>query len=120
MVHAHGCDYPIVYGREDFAQRVLDMTGGEGVPVVYDSVGKATFEASLRCLRRRGIMASFGYVGGAFGIVLSGPVVEGLSWRWLFWLPMILCFASAAAAHRYVPESPVRAEGRISWLSAAT
>ena len=64
VARAHGCDYPIVYGREDFAQRVLDMTGGEGVPVVYDSVGKATFEGSLRCLRRRGIMASFGEASG--------------------------------------------------------
>ena len=43
MARAHGCDYPIVYTREDFTQRVLDITGGEGVPVVYDSVGKATF-----------------------------------------------------------------------------
>ena len=61
---AHGCDYPIVYTREDFTQRVLNLTGGEGVPVVYDSVGKATFEGSLRCLRRRGVMASFGEASG--------------------------------------------------------
>jgi NADPH2:quinone reductase len=64
IARAHGCDYPIVYGREDFAQRVLDITGGEGVPVVYDSVGKATFEGSLRSLRRRGVMASFGEASG--------------------------------------------------------
>jgi NADPH2:quinone reductase len=64
MARAHGCDYPIVYTREDFTQRVLDITGGEGVPVVYDSVGKATFEGSLRCLRRRGVMASFGEASG--------------------------------------------------------
>ena len=48
---AHGCDHPIVYTREDFAARVRDITGGEGVPVVYDPVGKATFEDSLKCLR---------------------------------------------------------------------
>src|SRR3954469_8153712 len=54
----HGCDHPI--GYEDFAARVRAITGGEGVPVVYDSVGKATFEESLRCLSRRGILASFG------------------------------------------------------------
>ena len=64
IARAHGCDYPIVYSHEDFAQRVLDITGGEGVPVVYDSVGKATFEGSLRCLRRRGVMASFGEASG--------------------------------------------------------
>jgi NADPH2:quinone reductase len=64
VARAHGCDHPIVYTREDFAARVRDITGGEGVPVVYDSVGKATFEDSLKCLRRRGVMASFGEASG--------------------------------------------------------
>jgi NADPH2:quinone reductase len=64
IAHAHGCDHPIVYTREDFAERVREITGGEGVPVVYDSVGKATFEDSLKCLRRRGLMASFGEASG--------------------------------------------------------
>ncbi len=64
IARAHGCDYPIVYTREDFAERVRDITGGDGVPVVYDSVGKATFEGSLRALRRRGVMASFGEASG--------------------------------------------------------
>lgn len=64
VARAHGCDYPIIYNHEDFAQRVLEITGGDGVPVVYDSVGKATFEDSLRCLRRRGVMASFGEASG--------------------------------------------------------
>jgi NADPH2:quinone reductase len=64
IARAHGCDHPIVYTREDFAARVRDITGGEGVPAVYDSVGKATFEASLKCLRRRGVMASFGEASG--------------------------------------------------------
>ena len=50
VAHAHGCDHPIVYTREDFAERVREITGGEGVPVVYDLVGKSTFEGSLRCL----------------------------------------------------------------------
>ena len=59
VARAHGCDHPIVYTREDFAERVREITGGEGVAVVYDSVGKATFEASLRCpaaARRDGII----------------------------------------------------------------
>ena len=64
VARAHGCDHAIVYTREDFAERVREITGGEGVPVVYDSVGKATFEGSLRCLRRRGVMASFGEASG--------------------------------------------------------
>jgi NADPH:quinone reductase len=64
LAKAHGCDHPIVYTREDFAARVREITGGEGVPVVYDSVGRATFEGSLKCLRRRGVMASFGEASG--------------------------------------------------------
>ena len=64
IARAHGCDHPIVYTKEDFAERVRAITGGEGVPVVYDSVGKVTFEGSLRCLRRRGVMASLGEASG--------------------------------------------------------
>jgi NADPH2:quinone reductase len=64
VARAHGCDHAIVYTREDFPARVREITGGEGVPVVYDSVGKATFEGSLKCLRRRGVMASFGEASG--------------------------------------------------------
>ena len=64
VARAHGCDHPIVYTREDFVARVREITGGEGVPVVYDSVGKATFEGSLKCLRRRGVMCSFGEASG--------------------------------------------------------
>jgi NADPH2:quinone reductase len=62
LAHAHGCDHPI--GYENFAERVRAITDGEGVPVVYDSVGKATFDESLRCLRRRGVLASFGEASG--------------------------------------------------------
>jgi NADPH2:quinone reductase len=64
VAHAHGCDYPIVYTRDDFVARVHDITGGEGLPVVYDSVGRETFEGSLKCLRRRGYMCSFGEASG--------------------------------------------------------
>jgi NADPH2:quinone reductase len=64
IARAHGCDHPIVYSKEDFAERVRAITGGEGVAVVYDSVGKDTFEGSLRCLRRRGVLASFGEASG--------------------------------------------------------
>jgi NADPH:quinone reductase len=64
VARAHGCDHTVVYTREDFVERVREITKGEGVPVVYDSVGKATFEGSLKCLRRRGVMASFGEASG--------------------------------------------------------
>ncbi len=64
LARAHGCDHPIVYSRENLAERVKEITGGAGVPVVYDSVGKDTWEASLDCLRPRGMMVSFGASSG--------------------------------------------------------
>lgn len=64
LARAHGCDHPIVYTREKFAERVRELTGGEGVPVVYDSIGKDTFMESLACLRPLGMMVSFGNASG--------------------------------------------------------
>ncbi|HSK39947.1 MAG TPA: quinone oxidoreductase, partial [Arenibaculum sp.] len=60
----HGCDHPIVYTRENFVERVRTLTDGKGVPVVYDSVGQATFPGSLDCLRPRGVMVLFGQSSG--------------------------------------------------------
>src|SRR5690606_20390455 len=54
----HGCDHAIIYTRENFKDRVREITGGKGVPVVYDSIGKDTFEASLDSLAPRGLMVS--------------------------------------------------------------
>ncbi|GIW41941.1 MAG: quinone oxidoreductase [Candidatus Binatia bacterium] len=64
LAREHGCDHVIVYTKEDFAARVREITGGEGVPVVYDSVGQATFEGSLACLAPRGLLVSFGNASG--------------------------------------------------------
>ncbi|MFN9101570.1 MAG: quinone oxidoreductase family protein [Betaproteobacteria bacterium] len=61
---AHGAARMIDYSREDFVARVKDITGGRGVKVVYDSVGKDTWEGSLNCLRPFGLMASFGNASG--------------------------------------------------------
>jgi len=64
LARAHGCAETIVYTREDFVSRVKALTGGAGVPVVYDSVGKDTFPASLDCLAPRGLFVSFGNSSG--------------------------------------------------------
>jgi NADPH:quinone reductase len=60
----HGASHAIDYSSEDFVARVKDITGGKGVKVVYDSIGKDTFERSLDCLRPFGLMASFGNASG--------------------------------------------------------
>jgi len=64
LARSHGCDHPIVYSRENFTERVKEITDGAGVPVVYDSVGRDTWEGSLDCLQPRGVMVSFGASSG--------------------------------------------------------
>jgi NADPH2:quinone reductase len=65
LARAHGCAHTIVYTRENFVERVKEITGGKGVPVVYDGVGKETFPASLDCLSPRGTFVSFGNASGS-------------------------------------------------------
>jgi len=64
LAKAHGCDQTILYRDENFKDRVLELTGGQGVNVVYDSIGKDTFEDSLDCLKKRGTMVTFGNASG--------------------------------------------------------
>ena len=65
LARANGCEFVIDYTKEDFVERVREITDGAGRPVVYDSVGKDTFMASLDCLRPRGLLVSFGQSSGA-------------------------------------------------------
>jgi len=64
LARANGCDYPVIYTREDFQARVLEITNGQKVPVVYDSVGVDTFAKSLDCLSPLGMMVLFGQASG--------------------------------------------------------
>ncbi len=76
LAKANGCDHPILYRDENVPERVKEITGGEGVPVVYDSIGKDTFDDSLDCLRPFGLMVSFGSASGPvdpFNIASLGP-----------------------------------------------
>jgi NADPH2:quinone reductase len=65
LAKQNGCTHTIVYTRENFVERVKALTGGKGVPVVYDGVGKDTFPASLDCLSPRGLWVSYGNASGA-------------------------------------------------------
>ena len=65
-----------------------------------------------------GVLAALTAVGAGLGIVLAGPIVNALDYHWLFWLPLILTVVASVAAVAFVPESPVRTPGRISWLPA--
>ena len=65
LAKKNGCDEVINYSKEDFAKKVMELTDGKGLSVVYDGVGKSTFEKSLECLKTRGMMVSFGNASGA-------------------------------------------------------
>ena len=65
LARSNGCDHPIIYTEEDFVSRVKELTDDNGLGVVYDSVGQATFMQSLDCLRPTGLMVSFGQASGA-------------------------------------------------------
>jgi EmrB/QacA subfamily drug resistance transporter len=65
-----------------------------------------------------GIIAALTAAGGGLGIVLAGPIVDLLGYHWLFWLPLIIVSGAAVAAFLFVPQSPVRTHGRISWGAA--
>ena len=64
LARAHGCTHTVVYDREDFVAAVRELTGGRGVDIVYDGVGKATLHKSLDCLRPRGMLVTFGNASG--------------------------------------------------------
>jgi MFS family permease len=66
-----------------------------------------------------GLLSAILGVGAGIGIVLSGVIVEHLSYHWLFWLPLLAELVAAWATWRYIPESPVRVPGRVNWLAAA-
>ncbi|WP_433887881.1 MFS transporter [Streptomyces sp. CA-111067] len=96
--------------------RVIQGIGGGVLPLAFgiirDEFPKEKLNGAV------GAIASLSAVGAGLGIVLAGPIVNALDYHWLFWLPMILTVAAALAAHFFVPESPVRTPGRISWLPA--
>ncbi|AWS41747.1 MFS transporter [Streptosporangium sp. 'caverna'] len=94
---------------------------------VIQGVGGAVFPLSFGIIRDEfprtrvpsaiGAMSALIAAGGGLGIVLAGPIVNALGYRWLFWIPMVIVALTAVAAYLFVPESPVRTPGRISWLA---
>ena len=77
LAASRGCHHPIVTSREDIAERVGEITRGRGVPVVYDSIGRDTFEASLKSLAPRGMMVSFGQSSGPVGSFDPARLAQG-------------------------------------------
>jgi EmrB/QacA subfamily drug resistance transporter len=96
--------------------RVIQGIGGGMIPVAFGII-RDEFPAE-KVAGAVGSLASLTAVGGGLGIVLAGPIVNVLDYHWLFWLPLILTIVAAVCAVLFVPESPVRTPGRISWLPA--
>ncbi|WNI14486.1 MFS transporter [Actinacidiphila sp. ITFR-21] len=96
--------------------RVIQGIGGGVLPLAFgiirDEFPRERLNGAV------GAIASLTAVGAGLGIVLAGPIVNALDYHWLFWLPMILTIAAAIAAAYFIPRSPVRTPGRISWLPA--
>jgi NADPH:quinone reductase len=121
LARAHGCAEVIVYTRESIAERVRALTSGRGVPVVYDAVGKATFEDSLDALARRGTLVSFGNASGA--PPPFDPLVLSRKGSLHLTRPTLMDYtatreellASAAALFEVVLSGAVRIEVRQTW-----
>jgi EmrB/QacA subfamily drug resistance transporter len=96
--------------------RVIQGFAGGMLPVAFGII-RDEFPAE-KVAGAVGAIAALTAVGAGLGIVLAGPIVKALDYHWLFWLPLILTVAAAVAAILFVPESPVRTPGRISWLPA--
>ncbi len=96
--------------------RVIQGIAGGMLPVAFGII-RDEFPAE-KVSGAVGAIASLTAVGAGLGIVLAGPIVDALGYSWLFWLPMIITVIAAVSAVLFVPESPIRAPGRISWLPA--
>src|SRR6266700_5402178 len=96
--------------------RVIQGLAGGMIPVAFGII-RDEFPSG-KVPGAIGALASLTAVGGGLGIVLAGPIVNALDYHWLFWLPMILTVIAAVSAVLFVPESPLRTPGRISWLPA--
>jgi MFS family permease len=96
--------------------RAIQGIGGAVLPLSFGIV-RDEFP-TVKVAGAVGIIAAMAAVGGGAGIVLAGPIVSNLNYHWLFWIPMVIAAIATLCAWLFVPESPVRTPGRISWLAA--
>ena len=99
----NGCDVVINYSKEDFAKKILDITKAKGVPVVYDGVGKNTFEGSIKCLKIRGTLVSFGNSSGPIANIDVKKMIQ----------PKGLYFTRPVMGHYLSTKDEIRAGANI-------
>lgn len=96
--------------------RVIQGFGGAIFPLAFGII-RDVFPAR-RIASAVGAIAAIIAIGGGLGVVLAGPIVGALGWRWLFWIPLIVTSVVIVAAALFVPESTSRTGGRINWIGA--
>jgi EmrB/QacA subfamily drug resistance transporter len=99
------------------AGRVIQGAGGAVFPLAFGII-RDEFPRD-RVAHGIALISAILGIGGGLGIVLSGPIVEALSYHWLFWIPLVAVAIATVATLLFVPESPVRAPGRVNWVGAA-
>jgi EmrB/QacA subfamily drug resistance transporter len=99
------------------AGRVVQGAGGGIFPLAFGII-RDEFPRD-RVAGGIGLMSSLLGIGGGAGVVLAGPIVQNLSYHWLFWLPLIFIVLAAVMTYVFVPESPVKTPGKVNWLAAA-
>ena len=96
--------------------RVIQGIGGGVMPlsfgIIRDEFPREKLSGAI------GAIAAMTAVGGGLGLVIAGPIINSLGFHWIFWIPLIMTLAAALCTYLFVPESPVRTKGRISWTSA--
>jgi EmrB/QacA subfamily drug resistance transporter len=99
------------------AGRVVQGAGGGIFPLAFGIIRDEFPRA--RVSHGIGLMSSLLGVGGGLGVILAGPIVDNLSYHWLFWLPLVVIIAATVATRFFVPESPIKVPGRVNWRAAA-
>ncbi|MFI1577846.1 MFS transporter [Embleya sp. NPDC020630] len=97
--------------------RVIQGFGGAVFPLSFGIV-RDEFPPERRA-GAIGLMSAIMGIGGGIGIVVTGPIMDHLSYHWLFWIPMVTCLVTAVASWFLIPESPIRVKARIHWLGGA-
>jgi EmrB/QacA subfamily drug resistance transporter len=97
--------------------RVIQGAGGGIFPLAFGII-RDEFPAR-RVAGGIGLMSAILGVGGGLGIVLAGPIISGLNYHWLFWVPLVTVILSGVLTFFFIPESPIKAPGRVNWRAAA-